>query len=325
MKVAIIGTWHVHTKEYTAAVIDNPKAEAVCVWDSDVARGTEFAAKYELPFEPSYEKILEDKDIDSVVICTATCDHPEIIKAAAKAGKHIFTEKVLAFTKEEAVDMAKVIQEYAGKFTICYFHRTLAKVRKLKELIDTKNFGELAYMRVRNVHNGASGGWLPDTFFDKAQCGGGAMMDLGAHPMYLLNWFMGEPVSITSTFTSVTGKAVEDNAVCTIEFANGAIGVSETGFVSTRAYPYIIEACGTEGGAMIVGETVSYCCDETDNQWVTVPAEDMPADMPRPVHLWIDAVVNDTEAPFGLDDAIGLTNLMEGAYISHDKGTKHVY
>ena len=39
MKVAIIGTWHVHTEEYTRAILENPKAEAVAVWDSDAARG----------------------------------------------------------------------------------------------------------------------------------------------------------------------------------------------------------------------------------------------------------------------------------------------
>ena len=39
------------------------------------------------------------------------------------------------------------------------------------------------------------------------------MMDLGAHPMYTLNWFMGEPKTVTSQFTNVTPRAVEDNAV----------------------------------------------------------------------------------------------------------------
>ena len=43
MKVAIIGTWHVHTEEYTRAILENPKAEAVAVWDSDAARGKAFA------------------------------------------------------------------------------------------------------------------------------------------------------------------------------------------------------------------------------------------------------------------------------------------
>lgn len=323
MKVAVIGTWHVHTKEYTQALIENTKVSDVYIWDKDAEKGKEFADSYGLAFIENYDDILNDKEIDSVAICTATNEHPEIIKKAAKAGKHIFTEKVLAFTKKEAEEISKEIDEHAGKFTICYFHLNLAKLRLLKELCDKNTFGKINYMRVRNVHAGASDNWLPAHFYDKTQCGGGAMMDLGAHPMYILNHFLGEPVRINSMFTSVTGKAVEDNAVCTIEFANGAIGVSETGFVSPN-FPYVIEISGDEGCAIITGDEFKY-----NSKWLTggefITVEKLPDEMPRPIHLWIDAVVADTEAPFDTKSAIGLSNLMEGAYISHEKGITHIY
>ena len=39
MKTAILGTWHVHTEEYTRAILANPQAEAAVIWDSDIARG----------------------------------------------------------------------------------------------------------------------------------------------------------------------------------------------------------------------------------------------------------------------------------------------
>ena len=45
MKTAIIGTWHVHTEEYTRALQKNPKSEPVIVWDNDAARGKAFAEK----------------------------------------------------------------------------------------------------------------------------------------------------------------------------------------------------------------------------------------------------------------------------------------
>ena len=43
MKVAILGTWHVHTKEYTTGVLNNPNAEVAVVWDNDAERGKKFA------------------------------------------------------------------------------------------------------------------------------------------------------------------------------------------------------------------------------------------------------------------------------------------
>ena len=85
MKVAILGTWHVHTKEYTTGVLNNPNAEVAVVWDNDAERGKKFADEMNLPFNANLDAVLGDESIDSVVICTATCDHPDImmkVKAA---------------------------------------------------------------------------------------------------------------------------------------------------------------------------------------------------------------------------------------------------
>lgn len=47
----------------------------------------------------------------------------------------------------------------------------------------------------RDAHSGVSGDWLPEYWFDKSKAAGGAMMDLGCHPMYLLAYFLGKPKS----------------------------------------------------------------------------------------------------------------------------------
>lgn len=323
MKAAVLGTWHVHADEYTRSLIENPGSEVPVIWDSDIEKAKAFAEKHGVKeYTDDLDKVLSCPEIDSVAVCTATGEHPQVITAAARAGKNIFTEKVLAFTTEDAEMMKKVIDESGVKFTISYPHRTWGKVKFAKEVLDSGKLGKVSYARVRNVHAGASAGWLPPHFFDKEQCGGGAMMDLGAHPMYTLAYLMGEPVSISSTFTSVTGKAVEDNAVSVIEFKDGGIGVSETGFVSMNN-PYTLELSGTEGALMVHGDTVSYCCPETEGKWVV--EENLPENGQLPIHQWIDAVNNGTEAPFGTDDALMLTKFMDGAYKSFDSGKKYIY
>ena len=221
MKAAIIGTWHVHTEEYTRAILENPKAEAAAVWDSDEARGKAFAEKMGLPFTNDLDGIMQDGSIDSVVLCSATCDHPALLQKAAAAKKNIFTEKVLTIGVEDAVAAAEAVKASGRVFTISYPHRTFPTLRAAKAMLDSGKLGRITYARVRNVHNGSSADWLPPHFYDKAQCGGGAMMDLGAHPMYTLYWLLGAPKAITSTFTQVTNRGVEDNAVSVIEFENG--------------------------------------------------------------------------------------------------------
>lgn len=322
MRVAVIGGWHVHTKQYADIIANNPNSQLACLWDDDPVRGQQLADEYKIPYEPNLEKIWADKTIDSVQITTATYQHTDILIAAAKAGKNIFTEKVLAFTNEEAEKIAAAVKESGVKFTISFIYESKPTLLAAKALVESGKLGQITYARVRDAHNGSTGGWLPPHFYDEKQTGGGAMIDLGAHPMYLLNWLLGEPVSIVSMFTEVTHKGVEDNAVSVIEFADGAIGVSETGFVS-MGNPFMIEVSGTAGSLLIHNNTLEYSCEETDHK--PVEMKDLPAELPCPLDGWIDAVTNGTEAPNGIDAAVSLTKFMVGAYEAYKTGKKYTF
>lgn len=322
MKIAVVGAWHVHTMEYATAIQKNPKAELACLWDDDEARGKATAEKLGIPFQPDLGAIWADRSIDAVQITTATCQHREVLLAAAKAGKHIFTEKVLAFTNEDAAEIAKAVRDSGVKFTISYPHKTWPTLKAAKELVDSGKLGQITYARVRDAHNGSTADWLPPHFYDAAQTGGGAMIDLGAHPMYTLNWFMGKPKSIVSMFTEVTHRGVEDNAVSVIEFADGAIGVSETGFV-TNGMPYVLEMSGTKGSLMVHNDILEYSCEETDNK--LIQKTDLPQPSIMPIDGWISAVADGGEAPNGIDTAVELTRFMVGAYEAYKTGKKYTF
>lgn len=322
MKIAVVGAWHVHTMEYATAIQKNPKAELACLWDDDPKRGQETADKLGIPFQPDLSAIWADPSIDAVQITTATYQHKEVLIAAAQAKKHIFTEKVLAFTNEDAEEIAQAVKASGVKFTISYPHKTWPTLKAAKELVDSGKLGQITYARVRDAHNGSTAGWLPPHFYDAAQTGGGAMIDLGAHPMYTLHWFMGEPKSIVSMFTEVTDKGVEDNAVSVIEFANGAIGVSETGFVTT-GMPYVLEMSGTKGSLMVHNNILEYSCEETENK--LVEKKDLPQASVMPIDAWIDAVNGVGEAPNGIEDAVELTKFMVGAYEAYKTGKRFTF
>lgn len=329
MKIAVIGAWHVHTMEYSTAILNNPKAELCCLWDDNEERGKATAEKLGVPFQPDLDAIWNDPTIEGVSITTATYQHKEVLLAAAAHKKNIFTEKVLTFTNEDAQEVAKAIKDSGVKFTVSFPHKTWPTLKAAKELVGSGKLGQITYARVHNYHNGSvapmpdgSLGWLPPHFYDASQTGGGAMMDLGAHPMYTLHWFLGEPKSIVSQFTKVTGRAVEDNAVSVIEFENGTIGVSETGFV-TNGIPYVMEMQGTKGGLMVHNDTLEYTCEETGNKLVQMT--DLPEKSTMPIDAWIDACCGIGEAPNGIDDAVALTKFMVGAYESYNTGKKYVF
>ena len=322
LRVAMLSKWHVHAQDYARQASAIPGVQITVVWDEESARGREWAQSLGVPFEADLATLLARPDVDAVIVDAPTNLHPEVMMAAAQAGKHIFTEKVLALTVKEAQAIARAVEKAKVQFCISFPHRTAPHNLFAKQVVDEKWIGDVTLMRVRNAHNGATANWLPAHFYRQDQCGGGAMVDLGAHPMYLTRWLMGKPTKISSTFTKVTDHEVEDNAVCVLEFAKGAIAIVETGFVSARS-PNALELYGTEGTLIIGGpdNKISLFSNKVPGAvpgWIT-PAT-LPKALPTAMEQWVGAIKNQTPIVFGMTEALELTELMEHAYQSHREG-----
>lgn len=309
--IALVGTWHVHFEGYANTIKDNPHCKITAIWDNDKESAKKYAEKYNCEFVENYDDLLKREDVDAISVCTSTDLHKEVMIKAANAKKHIFTEKVLCFTEKDALEVAEAVKKNNIKFCISFPWRARGDFLWIKDAVDTGLLGKINYCRMRNAHNGAIAGWLPETFYDKATCGGGAMMDLGAHPMYLLNWYLGEPQKASSAFTNVTVDSVEDNAVTILTYKNGAIGVSETGFVAPNN-PFELEIVGDKG-TILAGGFMNRVCYNIGDGWIFPKTLD---NAPSPLLTWINSLENDTEIPYGIDDAVALSKTMEMAYKS---------
>jgi 1,5-anhydro-D-fructose reductase (1,5-anhydro-D-mannitol-forming) len=326
LRVGMLSGWHVHARGYAEELQNIPNVRIMAVWDELAERGKEWAAGLGVPFEPELRTFLGRDDVDAVVVDAPTNRHAEVMVAAAQAGKHIFTEKAMALTVLECDEIAEAVRKAGVKFCISFPARTTAKHLFAKRVVDEKLIGDVTFLRVRVAHNGASAGWLPPHFYDAVQCGGGAMMDLGAHPMYLARWLGGKPSKVSSTFNYFTEHAVEDNAVSVIEFENKCIGVAETSFVTSHS-PDCIELHGTAGGLFVGGpeDQVRIFSEKLGGKlrgWLR-PA-DLPAPLPRPIRIWANGILENTPIPFGLEEGTQLTALMEAAYQSHRQGSTAV-
>jgi len=322
LRVAMLSGWHVHAKGYGNNIQSFPDAQVTAVWDEEPARGKAWAEELGVPFEADLAACVARDDVDGVVVNAPTSMHPEVMIAAADAGKHIFTEKVMALTVKECDAISEAVRKAGVKFVVSMPQRTSPTSLFAKKVADEKLIGDITVLRVRVAHNGASADWLPPHFYDPETCGGGAMMDLGAHPMYMARWILGKPVRISSSFNVLTGHAVEDNAVCVIEFENKALAIVETSFVSTLS-PGCLELYGTEGTLIIGGPDgkVRIASNRIKSDvagWIT-PSQ-LPKGLPAPIRQWADAVLNDAEIRYGLEEGTQLTELMENAYIAHREG-----
>lgn len=324
IQVALLSKWHVHAEGYGQQFAKIPGVKITVVWDEDPVRGKEWADSIGCDFEPDLETAVNRKDVDAVSVGTPTSMHREVICAAAKAGKAIFTEKVLAITNEDAETIAKAVDEAKIPFLISFRRRTDAPILEAKHLVESGAIGRVTHLRVRDAHDGISAGWLPDSFFDKKQCGGGAMMDLGAHPMYLCLYFLGEPQSVSSVFTESGGKGVDDNCVSLLRYADGAVAVSETGFLS-RHCPFSLEINGTNGSICVGGSLKDGVLLRNDDGETFIPAEEITRTSLAPVPLFIHCLQTGEPSPFGTKDAVALTRLMTAAYRSAAEGKEIAY
>ncbi|MDR2375840.1 MAG: Gfo/Idh/MocA family oxidoreductase [Treponema sp.] len=315
IRILMLSKWHVHAEGYAKYIQSQPDAKITCVWDEDPARGAAWAGELGVDFEGDLDKALARSDVDGVVVSTATSEHCRVMVAAANAKKHIFTEKALAPTVKECKIITEAIAKNGVKFCISHPHLTTSIAQYCKQAITEGILGKPNYMRMRTAHDGSLAGWLPSYWYDVEKAGGGAMMDLGCHPMYTAAYLLGKPKRIASIFnTSYCPPPADDHAVSVVEFENNAIGVLETGFVS----PYganCFELLGTEGAVIQVGNQIKVRSNKFKGGWI-IP-DRLPDSLPPAMRMWLDGIIDGKPIPFDTARGIALTELLENAYISH--------
>ena len=318
IRIGKISYWHVHADDYTKQALEHPGTELAAIWDEEPERGQAKAAQYGVPYYASLDEMLAQDGIDAVIVDAPTNIHRDVMVKAAKAGKHIFTEKVIAPTAKEVSEIIAAVNEAGVKLTVSlprlYDNYTQTIDRVLRE----GKLGKLTLARVRLSHNGATANWLPAHFYSKEQCGGGALIDLGCHPMYLVRRFLGMPESVIANFGYVTGKEVEDNAVSVLRYAEGAVGIVEAGFVNSHS-PFSIELHGTDG-TLLYGfpeEVPVVRYNGGSGQWEKLALEER---QPYAFSQWVEHINQGTEATENIAAAIDLTKLMEASNRSVAEG-----
>ena len=250
---AIIGCGNIGPV-HAAAIAAVSQAKLVAVSDVVPATGNRLGDKYGVDVYTDYRKMIERKDIQAVCLCVPSGLRAEIAEDLAAAGKHILSEKPLEVSTKR-IDRIIAATDKAGVRLGCIFQSRFAEGPQLiKKAIDQGRFGKLvlgdAYIKwYRSAEYYGSGAWRGTRKLD----GGGALMNQGIHQIDLLQWFMGPVVSVRAQTKRALHERleVEDLAVATLEFANGAYGVIEGSTAIWPGHAARVEVHGTEGSAYV--------------------------------------------------------------------------
>ncbi|WP_210469802.1 Gfo/Idh/MocA family protein [Sporosarcina sp. 6E9] len=323
IKVALLSRWHVHADDYARDIKEINDLSIEMVWDEEVERGEGWANELNVPFEKDLQAVLSNPDIDAVVVNTPTNMHKEVIIAAAKHKKHIFTEKVLAFTVRDCEEIFAAVEEAGVELMVSLPRLTDNNFLYAEKSINEGWIGKLTMVRCRFAHNGGvapegqANGWLPARFYDKEQAGGGAMMDLGAHPIYLTNRLAGKAAGVYARLHKEGNTTVDDNSALLVDYESGALGIIETSFVSNGS-PFQLEVYGTEGTLLISDDKIQINSANVESKALT---EVLPS-LPMPMVQWVDSIKTGATPTITKEDVLKLTAINEAAIISHEEGRR---
>jgi predicted dehydrogenase len=322
LNVGLISTWHVHTEGYVQELKNSGKVNIAVLWDENREKGMKAAAEWGVEFEADFEKFIVRNDFSAVICDAPTTMHAALLSKAAAEKKDIFTEKLLTPSFVEAEKLAAEIRKAEVIFTISLPLRSSSSILYIKKLVDEGVLGKITGARFRRSHSGVSDHWLPDYWFDTSMTGGGAMMDLGAHPVYVLSFLFGAPKRISGMCTRPFNTSSDENTIGLAEFRDGILGTMETAFV-THGVPDTLEVYGTEGSVLMYGADIRLYTKSLEGLSIgSASVKNLGADRPSPLMQFVDACINRSGSPeyLGLDDAVLMTKIIEAVYKSENSG-----
>jgi UDP-N-acetyl-2-amino-2-deoxyglucuronate dehydrogenase len=218
------------------------------VADVDEPRARLAGEKAGVPAFASMEAMLAGAELDVVAVCTPSGLHPEHGIAAAKAGKHVVSEKPMALSLESAKALIDACDRAGTRLFVVKQNRLNPPVQLLKRAIDRGRFGRIFMANVtvrwqRPVEYYDAEKWRGTWALD-----GGAIMNQASHYVDLLQWLVGPVKSVVAkTATQARPIEAEDSGAAVLQFSSGAIGVLE---VNVLTYPR-----NYEGSITLIGET----------------------------------------------------------------------
>jgi len=201
-------------------------------------------------YETDWRQLIARNDIDVIDIVTPNHTHAEIAIEAAKAGKHIITEKPLAITIEEAKEMYEAVKKNNVIHMVCHNYRFAPAVQYAKKLIEEGRLGRIYHIRANYLQDFIMNPSFPLVWrLKKEFSGSGTTGDTGAHIIDLARFLIGEFKELVGTMetfikqrplgemsgnlTAKTNKTyygdvtVDDAVAFITRFENGALGTFE--------------------------------------------------------------------------------------------------
>ncbi len=193
-----------------------------------------------------HRRILDEKSIEAVLICSSTDTHAEIIVEAAQAGKHVFCEKPVALDLNEIDRALSAVDEAGVKLQIGFNRRFDPSFARVREIVASGQIGEPHILRITSRDP------TPPPI-EYVRVSGGIFLDMTIHDFDMARFLMGREIEgvyaaagvLVDTEIARVGDV--DTAVVTLHFSGGALGVIDNSRQAVYGYDQRVEVFGSGG------------------------------------------------------------------------------
>lgn len=263
-RIGILGAAHMgHAWAYARALIESPNAEVVGIHDDEPEHTRWIREDFGIVAVASAEELLASAD--AVLVCSANAEHRAHVELAAAHGRHVLCEKPTATTVEDAEAMVAACADAGVQLHVAFVSRFLPIVERARGAVREGRLGDLIGLvganRGRPPLPPAYPGWITDP----VAAGGGALIDHSVHVTDVMRHVSGLEVAEVSAEAGslLWGLEVDDIAVVSLRFENGAVGSIDPSWSVPADHPwdydFSLRIVGTEGALDITdaAETLS--------------------------------------------------------------------
>jgi UDP-N-acetylglucosamine 3-dehydrogenase len=218
---AVIGTgfWG---KNHARVYNEIEETDLLAVCDIDAGRAKAVAEQYGAKPYSNVRKMLEDKNIDVVSVCTWSTSLAKVATEVAKAGKHVLVEKPMAANVKEATRLLETAEKHRVKLTVGFLMRFIPGLQQIKKAVDDKTVGDLVCATAKRVSQ-----W-PERIGDVGVVKDTAIHDIDAM-LYLFNE---DPVAVYAKTGAMRHKKFEDYAQLLLTFERGKTAFIEANWLT---------------------------------------------------------------------------------------------
>ncbi len=187
IRVAVIGVGH-WGPHHVRNFYNHPDSEVVWVVDRDEEQLASIRQHYkELPLTTNADQAIADENVDAIVIVTPAGTHYQLATAALAAGKHVFVEKPLARSSQEADALCRLACEVDRQLMVGHVFVHNRAVREAKKYLNSGELGEVRYIAMKRTNLGRI---QPDV---------NVMWDVGTHDISIANyWLDSQPLAVSA-------------------------------------------------------------------------------------------------------------------------------